>query len=331
MLRVSIIIPAYNSERYLASTIEGVLAQSEERWELVIVDDGSKDSTPELIARYANRDPRIRSVSQPNAGIARTRNKGYALANPLSEFVIFLDHDDVWEPHALAVLIEALEANPASPAAYGIARSIDSSGAPSGRGEMEAWHYERRAVAGDKLVAWPKDSPATFATQIVENKIATVGQILIRRSALARQEIVFDPEYVPSDDWDLYLRLTRIGGIAFVPRVVIGWRNHDRNASRDRNIMGASADSLRARYAQSERLSLEERGAVLVANRHWQRRKAELRLTWARECLLRGDPVSAAKQLRHFAIGYARLLQHTSESPRGLSAHSQTATSAQPS
>src|SRR2546421_13123372 len=102
---VSVVIPVYNGERYLAEAIESVLAQTICTWELVIVDDGSADGTPGVAQRYAGRDARIRVVRQANGGVAAARNRGMQETDPSSEYVIFLDHDDVWEIDALETLL----------------------------------------------------------------------------------------------------------------------------------------------------------------------------------------------------------------------------------
>ena len=115
-LRVSIVVPMYNTEQYLASTVESVLGQTFEDWELVLFDDGSQDRTLEIARDFERRDRRIRVVEGVNGGTAAARNRGFAATSTVSEFVIFLDNDDTWEPDALRLLIEALEAHPEYPA-----------------------------------------------------------------------------------------------------------------------------------------------------------------------------------------------------------------------
>src|SRR5438552_1151783 len=101
MARIAIIIPAYNAERYIAETIESVIAQTLSDWELVIVDDGSADDTNGVASRYAARDARIRALITPNRGVANARNFGFAKSSADAEFVMFLDSDDVLEPDSL--------------------------------------------------------------------------------------------------------------------------------------------------------------------------------------------------------------------------------------
>ena len=97
---VSIIMPCYNSARYVAQSIESVLAQTYTEWELLITDDCSSDNSVEIIQNYCDKDKRINLlVSEKNQGIAKTRNLSIARAN--GRFVAFLDSDDLWMPEKL--------------------------------------------------------------------------------------------------------------------------------------------------------------------------------------------------------------------------------------
>ncbi len=96
---VSIITPCYNSERYIAETIESVVSQTFQSWEMIIVDDGSGDETAEIVNRFAGRDPRIQYISQQNSGSAAARNNGIRRAE--GRYIALLDSDDLWLPEFL--------------------------------------------------------------------------------------------------------------------------------------------------------------------------------------------------------------------------------------
>lgn len=96
---VSIITPVYNGEKYVGETIESVLKQTYTYWEMIIVDDGSKDHSAQLIKEYAERDNRITLLQQPNGGSAAARNNGIRHAN--GQYIALLDADDLWEPQFL--------------------------------------------------------------------------------------------------------------------------------------------------------------------------------------------------------------------------------------
>lgn len=91
---VSIIIPCYNTEKYIAETIESVFNQTYTNWELIIVNDGSTDSSRQIIELFKNKEQRIRVIDKLNSGVSDTRNKGLEIAQ--GELITFIDADDVW-------------------------------------------------------------------------------------------------------------------------------------------------------------------------------------------------------------------------------------------
>ena len=95
----SIIVPAYNTGEAIRRCIDSILAQSYSDWELIIVDDGSRDATPAIIDEYARRDGRIRAIHIPNSGVSNARNIGIEQAK--GEYVMFVDSDDWIEPDYL--------------------------------------------------------------------------------------------------------------------------------------------------------------------------------------------------------------------------------------
>ena len=104
---VSIIMPAYNLEQYIAESIESVQYQRYSYWELLVVNDGSTDRTVEIVATIAAKDSRIRLINQPNGGSASARNRG--LTEARGRYIAFLDGDDLWDSTFLSRLLEAKE------------------------------------------------------------------------------------------------------------------------------------------------------------------------------------------------------------------------------
>lgn len=94
---ISCIVPVYNGELYLREAIDSILAQTYRPLEIIVVDDGSTDATPDVVAGYGDR---LRYIRQPNAGPGAARNHGLNLAQ--GEFIAFLDADDLWHPDKLA-------------------------------------------------------------------------------------------------------------------------------------------------------------------------------------------------------------------------------------
>jgi hypothetical protein len=108
--RVSVLMAAYNSAAYLEEAVASVLAQTMSDFELIVIDDGSKDETPEVLARLAAGDPRIVAHRQANQGIGGATNTGLRLAR--ADYVAILDSDDAMEPERLAIQADYLDGNP---------------------------------------------------------------------------------------------------------------------------------------------------------------------------------------------------------------------------
>ena len=105
-MRVSVIVPVYNTQNYLPECIDSVLAQTFGDFELILVDDGSTDDSPQICDDYAARDPRVRVIHQKNAGPAAARNAG--LDHAQGEYILFADSDDRLLPNLTAVVHDSL-------------------------------------------------------------------------------------------------------------------------------------------------------------------------------------------------------------------------------
>jgi glycosyltransferase involved in cell wall biosynthesis len=112
--RFSVVLPAFNAARTLASALRSVLAQTQRDFELIVVDDGSTDATPQVVREI--EDPRIRLVNQPNRGLPAARNAGIRAAR--GALVAFLDADDLWLPHYLDRMGDALGSHHSAGMAY---------------------------------------------------------------------------------------------------------------------------------------------------------------------------------------------------------------------
>lgn len=106
---VSIIVPCYNAEKYVEECINSVILQDYKNWECIIINDGSSDNTLDLINKFKEKDDRIRVISQENAGLSATRNKG--IEHSKGVFIFFLDSDDVLDSHAITTLVSAVSDN----------------------------------------------------------------------------------------------------------------------------------------------------------------------------------------------------------------------------
>lgn len=309
MTSVSIITPSYNAERYIAHTIDSVRTQSFSDWELIVIDDGSSDGTCATVTTYLQRDSRIRLIQQHNNGVAVARNRGFAETDPSSEFVIFLDHDDVWEPDTLEQLIRLLMAHPYASAAYGLARFIDKNGHPFRLGEAESWGLQRRMFVGRKVIDLPHNAPLSFAALVYSNTIWTPGLVLIRRSILQKID-QFDHLAAPADDYDMWLRLTLHGELAFLCKVVLNYRLHDNNASHDNRKMADSMEYVWRKLLSLSGLDQQQQHLVIVRWALLQREIAGLRLHWACQHIAQRRLLEAVKQLGHAAQSYVQYINY---------------------
>ncbi len=106
---VSIITPCYNGAKYISETIDSVLKQTYSDWEMIIIDDGSKDDSAAIVREYEKKDGRIRLIQQKNAGSAAARNNGIRQAE--GQYIALLDADDIWLPEFLEKQIAFMKKN----------------------------------------------------------------------------------------------------------------------------------------------------------------------------------------------------------------------------
>lgn len=200
MSKVTVIMPAYNAEQYIESAIRSLQAQTEEDWTLMVMDDCSTDGTCAIVEGLAAEDPRILLFrSRKNLGAARSRNK--ALEGCKSEFVAFLDSDDLWHPEKLALQLERLEETGAD-LCYTSYAIIGADGEPA---------------RGDYVVPERVD----FDALLRENVIGC-STVLLRRRSLG--ENCFTTAFY-HEDYALWLRLLGEGKEAVgCTQVLAQWR-----------------------------------------------------------------------------------------------------------
>lgn len=251
---VSVVVPAYNAQDYIAGAIESVVRQTWTAWELIVVDDGSTDNTGEIARGYAASDKRIRCLWQENGNQARARNYGYRAASRESRYFLFLDADDVLDPAAIATLLDSFKQNPHAMAVFGQADYIDADGnrldlvehpsSPAGR-----WTYLHGKPS---VTSWSstKGLPPTFHSFAYGCSICTPGAVLIARSSLERTGL-FDPDLPGVEDWDLWTRMSLAGPIAFTDRTVVHYRVHAQGVSRNAPLMRMRALLMRKKLLES--------------------------------------------------------------------------------
>jgi glycosyltransferase involved in cell wall biosynthesis len=241
---ISIIVPSYNSERFLRATLDSLLQQSVQDWECIIVDDGSTDGSPQFAREYAAKDSRFRYLRQPNSGRAIACNTGYAAAAAESRYLFFLDSDDVLAPEALETLRSYLEAHPDVGVVGCQFEVIDGEGRDVGPGDRSRW-----------VPAWPlarrlKDSE--FETPFVTFFCAT-GQgpfAMIRRSVFEKTA-GFEPALSPfsaHEDTDIFCQLALHAAVHYIPQRVYLKRDHGGNITHSFERITQSYDVFRKKW-----------------------------------------------------------------------------------
>ncbi|QDV75117.1 glycosyltransferase family 2 protein [Botrimarina mediterranea] len=194
-LRVIVIIPAYNAERTLARAIDSALAQTEPAWEVLVVNDGSRDATADVASRYPAP---VRLIDKPNGGAASARNAGLDAAR--GELVAFLDADDYWEPDKLKRQCELFRRWPDLVLAAGAYYSQEP-GADRAPSRLPA------SIATNERLNLSGGAALRFAMH------AWTGVVVARRDAIGEDRFVSGLE--PAEDRDFWFRLTLKGPVCF--------------------------------------------------------------------------------------------------------------------
>jgi len=200
--KVSILMATYNYARFLPTAIESVLAQEMGEFELIIGDNASEDNTPEIIAQYASRDPRVKAFRNPtNLGIVENFNRCFLRMSPQSLYFILLPADDWWTPQTLKRLLEVAQANPQVALVHADAYRTDETGRVLNR-------YNE--FMGQR----PPEGPHRAVELLMYTDYIPAQAALVNRKFLP-EEKPFDPELRYVHDLNLWLKLLLGGHPAF--------------------------------------------------------------------------------------------------------------------
>jgi glycosyltransferase involved in cell wall biosynthesis len=219
MPEVSVIIPTYNSARYLPDAIDSVLGQTCRDLELLVIDDGSTDDTEVLVSRYG---PPVRYIRQANSGVAVARNRG--IEESRGRYIAFLDADDTWFHDKLDVQLAALAENPGYRACYSAFTIVDPDMSP-----IQVIRSRRRGTALEDLLQ-------------LGNVVGSICTVVCERG-LFETAGGFDPLLSQCADWDMWVRLAALTEFLYLDRELVTYRQHDANMSRNAPLL--ERDSLR--------------------------------------------------------------------------------------
>lgn len=189
----SVVMPSFNSEKYIKRSIESVLNQSYENWELIIVDNNSSDNTLKIAESF--NDDRIKVILIDNQGvIARSRNKGLEVAK--GEYTCFLDSDDLWGSSRLEIIVESLKKNTLQNAFYHSFYKIDKD--------------------DKKLEFYETSEDINYFFLLKKNVIGTLAACVKTEILKNLKGFNEDPDLVGMEDWDLWLRIIRDNKFTFL-------------------------------------------------------------------------------------------------------------------
>lgn len=206
---ISVIIPAYNAEEFIAQTLESVQSQTYQNIEILVVDDGSTDTTADIIKSFAQKDSRIILLQQSNAGVAAARN--LALQKSQGEYIAPIDADDIWYPQNLQKQLEYLiESEPSVGVVYSWSLDINEHNLLTGG-------FYNSTIEGE-----------VYTALVYKYFIGNASSSLIRRACFEKiggYNSQFKLENAQGcEDWELHLRIAQHYQFKVVPEYLVGYR-----------------------------------------------------------------------------------------------------------
>ena len=211
---VSVFMPTFNGEAFVAETLDSVLGQTYEHLELIVVDDASVDATAEIVQNRAAADPRVRLVRKTSReGPCRARNDALQLAR--GPLLCWMDQDDLWMASKLEEQVRLMSERADVGLLYTYFDAFDSD-----TGRLLDWPDGRRDLEGDVLAD-------LFAIGCFIGSITT----MFRRAALGTPPRVRERDFSFGDDYDLWLTIALDWQVARIPKVLAAYRRHSDNES----------------------------------------------------------------------------------------------------
>ena len=217
MPRVSVLLPVFNAERYVGDAVRSILAQTFTDFELIVIDDGSSDASPRILANIARGDARVRLRVRPNRGNIATLNESIDMAQ--GEYFARMDHDDIAFPQRFARQVEFLDAHPEVVAAGSRALFIDDEGLPL----MEVMHHY---------------SHEQIERALMTPELGIIHPSVMMRAWACRAIGGYRAEYLHAEDLDFFLRMSEVGRLENIAEPLLQYRTH--------------ASSVSARYMETQ-------------------------------------------------------------------------------
>lgn len=207
MVKVTVLMPVYNGDKFLAESIQSILDQQYDSFELLVINDGSTDGTAEILDSFAKKDDRIKVVYQENAGIVCALNSGIAIAK--GEYIARMDADDIAHPMRLAEQVKFLDEN----SDYIVCGAL----------------YEQFG-AREGVVKLPIDDQECKQTLYFENCFGH-PVVMFRKNVLESAQIEYESNYLYAEDYRLWTVLSKYGKFKNLPKVLLMYRVHEGQTS----------------------------------------------------------------------------------------------------
>lgn len=239
-LKVSVLMSVYNGERFLREAVESILNQTFADFEFIIVDDGSPDKTPQILAGYAEKDRRIKLIkNEKNIGLAKSLNRALEIAT--GEYVARHDADDISLPHRLERQLSFLDANPQVGAAGSFIEYINNDGVFLG--------IQRFPECDEDIKAF------LLINNCMSHPALVVGRPILQKAG------GYNPELFSCADYDLLRRLSGVTRLANLPEILVKYRwadNYYSKLHQKRQTEDAFGISLKTVSGQMKAGSLDE-------------------------------------------------------------------------
>lgn len=208
---VSVIMPAYNAERYIADAIKSVVSQTYANWELIVVDDGSADETANIVRRLAGADERVKYLHQENGRQGKARNTG--VSNSTGPLIAFLDADDLWLSSKLESQVRALQEMKADLVYSGGFIFVDDDTDK----EAKSFPVLSGKIEGDDM----------FDLLLLQNSIPVLSVVMRRETLLDSGSFEESLPYQGCEDYELWLKAAKHGAVFYgMPEKLVRYRRH---------------------------------------------------------------------------------------------------------
>jgi len=264
---VSVLVPSYNHAPFVERTLRSIFAQTHAPEKLIVIDDGSKDESAEIIEKVLRDCPfPAEFIGRENRGLTATLNEGFGKTT--GDYFAYLGSDDVWLPEFLEARVELLQKRPAAVLAFGHAFLIDEDD-----GIFDSTDNWNAFADGDML------------PHLLRGIVFASSSVVYRRPALAKHRW---NENSILEDYEMYLKLCADGEFALDARILSAWRQHGWNASGDYSAMFEEWLAAQNRLADQLKISRPELDRI----------QSELKFKSILDYIRRGEKRTAARLLR---------------------------------